>query len=114
MPADHLVADGLDYIGNVEGAEFLRNSRMVDDLQLQVAEFVLQIQKIAPLDRVGDFIGFLDRIGGDRLERLLLVPAAAGLRIAQRRMISTRSARERREGASGSGISKCDNIHYVK
>ena len=40
---------------------------------------------VAALDRVGDLIGFLDRVGRDRREILLAVPRAAAIGIAQPR-----------------------------
>ena len=56
-----------------------------DDLEQQVAKFVLQIGHVVARDRVGDFIGFLDRVRRDRRESLRAIPFAAGLRIAQPR-----------------------------
>jgi hypothetical protein len=66
-----------------EMAEFLRHLRMEDDLELEIAELVGKPAHVAAVDRIGDLIGFLDRIGGDGLEGLLKVPGAAALRVAQ-------------------------------
>ena len=56
---------------------------MVDDLELQIAEFVLEVRHIGAADRIRDLIGFLDRIRSDRIERLFAIPFTAALRIAQ-------------------------------
>ncbi len=50
---------------------------MKDDLQQQIAELVAQIREIAALDRIGDLVGLLDRVGGDGRVGLLEVPGAA-------------------------------------
>ena len=57
---------------------------MEHDLEQKVAELVLEVEKIAARDRLGDLIGFLDRIGRDGREILLEVPRAARARRAQR------------------------------
>ena len=62
---------------------FGRHLRVEHDLELQVAELVGQGVHVVAADRVGDLIGFLDRVGRDGREILLAVPFAAGLRIAQ-------------------------------
>ena len=72
-------------VGEAELAGFLGHARVIDDLEQQVAEFVRQRGEIAPRDGVGDLIGFLDRVGRDGVEGLLLVPRAAGVGVAQRR-----------------------------
>ena len=56
---------------------------MKDDLELKIAELIGETVHVVARDCVGDFIGFLDRIGGDRLERLHRVPFAAADGIAQ-------------------------------
>src|SRR3546814_7643747 len=56
---------------------------MEDDLEEQIAEFVLEIGHVTACDRVGDLIGFLDRVRRDRLEGLDIIPFAARLRVAQ-------------------------------
>ena len=42
-----------------------RHARMEHHLQQQVAEFVLQVGQVAAVDRVGDFVGLLDRVRRD-------------------------------------------------
>ena len=56
---------------------------VVDDLEQQVAQFLLERRHVVALDGVGDLVGFLDRIGRDRLEGLVDVPGAAMLAVAQ-------------------------------
>ena len=83
MPARHLVADRIDHVGERERALLLRHPRVEHHLQQQVAEFVLEVAHVAAIDRVGDFVGFLDGVRRDGREALLDVPRTAGLRIAQ-------------------------------
>ena len=80
MAADHLLRDRLDDAAEVEGARFLGDARVKDDLQQKIAQLLAQIDKIVALDRVGDLVGLLDRIGRDRGEGLRKIPAAAGFR----------------------------------
>ena len=49
----------------------------------QIAEFLAQIVQVVARDRVGNLVGLLDRIGGDRREALLDIPGAAGFRVTQ-------------------------------
>ena len=79
VAADHLGADRRHDVIEREGAALLGHAGMVDDLELEIAELVLQRLHVVAPDRVGDLIGFLDRVGRDRLERLGRVPFAAGL-----------------------------------
>src|SRR3546814_19198466 len=45
--------------------------------------FVLQRRQVVAVDRVGDLVGLLDRVRGDRGEGLFDVPRAAVLAVAQ-------------------------------
>ena len=83
MARDHLGRDGLHDIAEREQAGFLGHARVIDDLEQQVAQFVLQARPVLVLDGAGDLIGFLDRVRRDGLERLFAVPRAAAVRIAQ-------------------------------
>ena len=65
------------HVGQVELAGFLGNARMEHDLELQIAKLVAQRVDVVARDRVGDLIGFLDRVGRDRREGLHAVPFAA-------------------------------------
>ena len=58
---------------------------MENDLQKQIAQFVLQTSQVVAHDRIGNLIGFLERIGRDGAEILLKVPRTSGARRAQRR-----------------------------
>ena len=64
---------------------FLSHARMKHDLEQQVAKLVLEIGHVGARDRVGDFIGFLDRVWRDAREILREVPFAARCRIAESR-----------------------------
>ncbi len=79
----HLVGYPGQDVREREQAGFLGHSRMEHDLQLQVAKFVRERVHVLARDRVGDFVGFLDGVGRDRLERLHGVPFATPHRIAQ-------------------------------
>ncbi len=78
MAADHLRGDGLDDIGEGEGAGLLGEAGVIDDLEQEVAELVLEIDEILALDGVGNLVGFLDRVGRDGAEGLLEIPGATG------------------------------------
>ncbi len=58
-------------------AGFLGHLRVEHDLELKIAELVGERVHVLARDRVGDFVGFLDRVGRDRVERLDRVPFAA-------------------------------------
>ncbi len=83
---------------------------MEHHLQQQVAEFVAQVVEVAAVDRVGDFVGFLDGVRRDGGEALLQVPGAAALWIAQPRhdrqqafdVAGCAHASQSRHGKSGS------------
>ena len=55
-------------------AGFLGHLRVEHDLELEIAELVGERVHVVARDRVGDFIGFLDRVGRDRLEGLDACP----------------------------------------
>ena len=81
----HLVGDRRGDVVEGEQPGFLGHAGMEHDLKQQIAELVLQRRHVAALDRIGDLIGLLDRVGRDRREILLAVPRAAALRVAQPR-----------------------------
>ena len=56
---------------------------MAAAFRARVAEFFFQRRQILALDRVGNLVGFLDRVRGDGREGLLHVPRAATVRIAE-------------------------------
>ena len=84
MAADHLAADGLDHVIETEGAFLFGQLRVIDRLQQKIAQFLAKLGTGAARDGIGHLIGFLDRVGSDRIEILLEVPRTAGLRRAQR------------------------------
>ena len=68
MAALHLVADARDHVVQREMAGFLGHLRVEHDLELEIAELVGERVHVVARDRVGDLIGFLDRVGGDGRE----------------------------------------------
>ena len=70
VAADHLVGDGGLNIGKSNKSSLFRHARVEHHLQQQIAEFVLERPPVRMLDGVGDFIGFLDRLGRDGGEGL--------------------------------------------
>ena len=83
MPADHLGRNRRHDVIDGESAQLLGDAGMIDDLELEIAQFVLEVGHVVPADGVGNLIGFLDRVRRDRLERLDAVPFAAGFRVAE-------------------------------
>jgi hypothetical protein len=117
VAALHLVRNCGGDVVEGEGAGFLGHAGVKDDLEQQVAEFVLEVGHVAAVARIGDLISFLDRKRRDAGEGLGSIPFAAGDRIAQPRhdraetLDGGQSWRLRYEQRRPS---KCDNIHYVK
>ena len=66
-----------------EKAEVGCDLAVKDDLEQQVAEFVADGRRAAGSDRIGDFIGLLDRIGCDGCEGLSQIPFASAVGVAQ-------------------------------
>jgi hypothetical protein len=56
---------------------FLGHASVKHHLEQKIAEFVLEVSEIATRDRIGDFVGFLDRIGRDARKILLEVPGGS-------------------------------------
>ena len=79
MPADQLGGDRLDHVAEIERALLLRHTGVEDDLQQQIAKFVLKVGKIVARNGIRDLVGFFERIGCDGREVLLQIPRAAGL-----------------------------------
>ena len=99
VAALHLVANAIDDVVEREQSGFLGHLRVEHDLELEVAELVGERVHVLARDRVGDLVGFLDRVGRDRAERLDRVPFAAAHRIAQAAH-DLDQALKRHEGAS--------------
>ncbi len=85
VAADHLGGDRLDDVGEGERAVLLGELRVIDDLEEEVAQLVAKIAHVVPRDRVGDLVGFLDRVRRDGREVLFQIPRAAGHGRPQRR-----------------------------
>ena len=83
MPADQLGRDRLDDVGKIEGALLLGHARMECDLQQQIAQLVFQAIQIITSNGVGNLIGFLECIRGDRSKGLLEIPRTAAARRAE-------------------------------
>ena len=83
VAANQLVRHGLGHVLQPEMPGLFSHARVEDHLEQQIAQFDPQLVHVAVLDGVGDLIGFLNRIGSDRLEGLLHVPGTAAVRIAQ-------------------------------
>ena len=117
VTAFHLVADPVEDVVEREMTGFLGHSRMEDDLELKIAKLIGERVHVVARDRVGDLIGFLDRVGRDGREGLDRDPIrsrSTGSR--RRRMIATRRSSGTRGllRAQFLGIYKYDNMHYVK
>jgi hypothetical protein len=83
MAAQHLVGDRCGNILEGEEAGLLGHAGMEDDLKEQVAELVLQRRLVPARNRVGDLIGFFDRVECNRGEILHAIPGTAALGIAE-------------------------------
>ena len=83
MAALHLVGDRRGHVIEGKVAGLARHLGMEDDLEQKVAELVLERGHVGFADRLGDLVGLLDGVGGDRGEILLAVPRAAAVGIAQ-------------------------------
>ena len=85
MPRDHLVGDRVGDIIEGEQSGLGRHLGVIDRLQQKIPQLALQLVPGLALDRVGDLVGLLDRVGRDGGEILFDVPGAAGLGVAQAR-----------------------------
>ena len=64
----------VDDVVEREMAGFLGHVRVEHDLELKIAKLVGERVHVVAGDRVGDLIGFLDRVGRDRREGLHACP----------------------------------------
>ena len=83
MPAQQLVADRVDDIGEFERAGFTGHACKENHLEQQVAELVAERRHVLAGDRVGHLVGFLDGVWRDRREILLEVPRTAAVGIPE-------------------------------
>ena len=70
-------------VGKGEVSVFFRHSRVIDDLEQQVAELIAQRPEVPIGNRAGDLVGFLDGVRGNGGVGLLEIPRAAAIRCAQ-------------------------------
>ena len=80
MPADELVADGADRVGNGEVAGLFADLREKHRFVEIVAELLAKVVHVAALDRLEDFVGFFEHERPQRAERLLSVPGTSARR----------------------------------
>ena len=83
MAANHLLGNYPGDIVEIEVTGLFGHPGVKHHLEQQVSEFVAQMLHVVASDRIGDFVGFLDRVRCDRREVLLGVPGTARLRIAK-------------------------------
>ena len=77
--------DRIDDVVETECTGFARDLRVKHDLKKQIAELAHEIGEILSLYRIGDLVGFLDRIRCDGVKRLHTIPRTTTLGIAQPR-----------------------------
>ena len=77
MAANHFLIDFADDVGDGEAAFFVGDLGMEKDLEEQVAELFGELGVIGGLERVEDFVGFLDKIRAKSGVSLFAVPGAA-------------------------------------
>jgi hypothetical protein len=76
VAADELVIDAADDIVEGEGGAFGGELGVEDDVEQEVAEFLLEEGIIGGVDGFEDFVSFFEELGADGLVGLLLVPGA--------------------------------------
>ena len=82
VPAQHLVGDATGDVIEAELAFFVGDLRVKYDVEQQVAQLFLQILGVVTLDRVEQFVRFIERIGGDRRAGLADIPGATVFGVA--------------------------------
>ena len=102
VAAQHLVSDGGGYVVEAEQSSLLSHACVEHDLEKQIAQLILELGHVAPLDGVGDFIGLFDGVGRYGREGLLEVPGAAALGCAQ----PGHDGEQLFDGAGGLGIGR--------
>ncbi|RMS17444.1 hypothetical protein ALP75_204488 [Pseudomonas syringae pv. actinidiae] len=83
MTTQQLAGNTVHHAIELEAPFFLGQLRVEDHLKQQVTQLTLQMIKIALLDGIRHFIGFFQRMRHDTGVRLLQIPRAPELRIAQ-------------------------------
>ena len=73
-------------------ASLARHLGMEDDLEQKVADLVLERGHVGFADRLGDLVGLLDGVGGDRGKILLAVPRTSQPRSGSRSRVMISSS----------------------
>ena len=73
----HFVVNFADHIGDREATFFVSDLSVEQDLKKEVAEFFCEFSVVGGVERVEDFVGFLDEVGPQRGVRLFAIPRAA-------------------------------------
>src|SRR5687767_7828190 len=77
MPANQLVADGVDRVGDRELAALVGDQRQKDRLEQKVAQLLAELRGTAAFNRLEHLVGFLEHEGTQRRLRLLAIPRTA-------------------------------------
>src|SRR5580692_7239465 len=78
MAADKLLRQRLDHIPKIERPLLLRHAGVKYDLKQEIAELFPEVVDIVALNRIGDFVRFLDRVRRDGRKVLFEIPRTAG------------------------------------
>jgi hypothetical protein len=57
---DHFLRDRLDHVAEIEMPALLGNAGLKNNLEEEIAQFLLEIPHIPARDGVGDLVGFLE------------------------------------------------------
>ena len=71
---DHLVDHDLDRAFEPRPALLLAQPTEERELEQEIAELFGEAAPVAPIDRVGDLVRFLEQVGADLVEALLAIP----------------------------------------
>ena len=77
MAHDHLLADAVEHIGDVEGTLLLPYLGIENEMQHKVAEFFLHLVEVVVEDGLAEFVGLLDGEVAQAVDGLGAVPRAA-------------------------------------
>ena len=77
MPAHQLFIDGSDDIIKTEFILFTGHLGIKNDMEKQIAQFILEVMHVRPLDRIGHLISLFDGIGRNAQKILLQIPWTA-------------------------------------
>src|SRR5687768_7754032 len=77
MPANELVADGIDRVGDRELAALLGDLGQKDRLEQKVAQLLAKLRGAAAVNGLEDLVGFLEHERTQRRLRLLAIPRTA-------------------------------------